>query len=356
MKIAFLNMYNGLVDRGAETFVKEVAERLSKKHEVSVFQSGEALGSESFRVERIPLEVDLSRTGRNILSYLFFDYANRKIFTFFLKAARQIIREKFDVVIPINGGFMPAIVRLATWLSGGKMVISGQAGMGWDERNNLWCFPDVFVALSSLAKAWAKRINPFVKVVRIPNGVDTTKFSPMGEKLKTSLKKPIVLCVGALTKAKRIDLTIKAVSLLERASLLVVGDGELRSEINSLGRRLLGSRFELIKLPHEEMPKAYRVANVFTLASEPFHAFEIVLVEAMASGLSVVANKDDIRREIVGRAGVLVDAANIEAYAVAIENALRINWGKRPLRQANKFDWDKIAASYEKLFLKLCSR
>ena len=248
---------------------------------------------------------------------------------------------------------MPALMRLATWAYRGKMVISGQAGMGWDERNNLWCFPDTFVALSSKAQKWAKGVNPLTRAVYIPNGVDTNKFTANGPTFKTNLPKPIILCVGALTKSKRIDLTIKAVAKLGNASLLLVGDGDLRKELSRLGKGFLGKRFQLTKVPFSDMPKVYRVADIFTIASEPFHSFEIVLVEAMASGLPVVANKDDIRREIVGRAGVLVDPINTDTYAIALKNAMRLNWGKRPQNQAKKFDWDKIAEKYEKLFKSL---
>ena len=352
MKIAFLNMYNGLVDRGAETFVKEVAQRLAARHEMTVFQAGESSGKESYKVEKIPMKIDWSyKSGAGtLLSVLFLDYWNRLVFYFSIKALPKIVKEKFDVVVPVNGGWMPALMRLATWAYRGKMVISGQAGMGWDERNNLWCFPDTFVALSSKAKIWAKKVNPLIRTVYIPNGVDTKKFTANGPTFKTNLPKPIILCVGALTKSKRIDLTIKAVAKLGNASLLLVGDGDLRKELSRLGKAFFGKRFQLTKVPFSDMPKVYRAADVFTLASEPFHSFEIVLVEAMASGLPVVANKDDIRREIVGRAGVLVDPINTEAYAIALENAMRLKWGKRPQNQAKKFDWDKIAEKYEKLF------
>lgn len=356
MKIAFLNMYNGLVERGAETFVREVAQRLARSNEVNVFQAGEAFGEENYRVEKIPMKIDWSRKSGagSFLSLFFLDYWNRLVFCFSLKTLAKIIRKRFDIVIPVNGGWMPALIRLATWAYRGKMVISGQAGMGWDEKNNLWCFPNTFVALSLRAKKWAKSVNPLIKTVYIPNGVDTKRFTSKGPKLKTQLAKPIVLCVAALTKGKRINLTIEAASLLKDLSLLVVGDGDLRGEIASLGKKLLGKRFQLMKVPHSEMPKVYRAADVFTIASEPFHSFEIVLVEAMASGLPVVANKDEIRREIVGRGGILVDPTNTQAYTVALENALRLKWGKRPRNQAKKFDWDKIAASYEALFKKLC--
>ncbi|KKT67106.1 MAG: hypothetical protein UW61_C0015G0029 [Candidatus Curtissbacteria bacterium GW2011_GWC1_44_33] len=317
MKIAFLNMYNGLVDRGAETFVKEVAQKLAIRHEVVVFQSGGPSGKENYKVEKIPMKIDWARKSGagSFLSLLFLDYWNRLVFRFSLKTLSKIVKEKFDIVVPVNGGWMPALMRLATWVYRGKMVISGQAGMGWDERNNLWCFPDTFVALSSKAKLWAKKVNPLIRTVYVPNGVDTERFTANGPTFKTNLPKPIILCVGALTKSKRIDLTIKAVA--------------------------------------NEMPQIYRAVDVFTLASEPFHSFEIVLVEAMASSLPVVANKDDIRREIVGRAGVLVDPTNTETYAIALENAMRLRWGKRPQNQARKFSWDIIASQYQKLFRKI---
>ena len=333
MKILFLNIYQNKVARGAERFVYELGLRLKKNHQVDI------ISSDKVPVRRWPF------VWRSFL-----DPQGIQICLFTLKSLSRIWREKYDIVIPLNGGWQPAWVRLVTWLYGGKVVISGQSGMGWDDRNNLWSFPNAFVALSGKAKGWARKVNPLVKASYIPNGVDTTKFKPEGPSIGTNLKKPIVVCQGALTKGKRIDLTIKAVAKLGDASLLVVGDGELKEEINKLGNELLGDRFQLIKAPFEDMPKVYRVGDVFTLPSEAYHSFEIALVEAMASGLPVVANSDDIRRQIVGRAGVLVDPTNIDAYAIALENALRLKWGRRPQNQAKKFDWDKIAVKYEQLF------
>ncbi len=331
LKIAFLNIYQ--FERGAETFVSELTRRLVKRHRVKVF-AGDEIPS-----KRWP-----------ILWRAFLDPRGLQIFWFTLKKLPAIWREKFDVVIPINGSWQPALVRIITWIYGGKMIISGQSGIGWDDRNNLWCFPNAFVALSSKAASWARRVNPFIKIKHIPNGVDIKKFTPNGPRFKTKLKKPIVLCVGALTQTKRIDLAIKATSKLKDASLLVVGDGELRQEIQKLGEKLLADRFQLTHVSFEEMPKVYRAADVFTLVSEPYYSFEIVLVEAMASGLPVVANNDPIRREIVGEAGILVDPMNISSYTKALQKTLEREWGDKPKKQAEKFDWDKITELYEGLF------
>lgn len=307
-KIAFLNKYQGKVNRGAETFVKEVSQRLSKYYEVNIISD---------------------------INYL------------------DLLKKRYDLVIPTNGRFQVVITRLITWLTEGKMIVSGQSGMGWDDRVNLYCLPNYFIPISSEALRWAKGVNPFVKSVYIPNGVDTKKFKPEGEKINVDLKKPIILCVGALTKTKRIDLSIMAVSKLEGVSLLIVGKGEEEKNLQDLGEKLLKGRFKIMSFPYEKMPEVYRIADVFTLVSEPYYSFENVLVEAMATNIPVVANDDPIRKEIVEDAGILVDPNNIEEYANEIKRALKTNWGNRPREQSLKFDWDKIGQKYEKLISSL---
>jgi len=352
MKIAFLNIYNGIVDRGAETFVKEVAQRLSQKHKVTVFQGGKKQGFEKYKIETIQPEFDWKRKDQEhaLKRKFFIDYWSIKIFLFTLKAFPKILKEKYDIVIPVNGGWMPAVLRIATWLYGGKLIITGQSGIGWDDINNLWCFPNVFVALSSYAANWAKGMNNFIKVKVIPNGVNLDKFNPNGEKYTVGLPKPIVFCAGALIKQKRIDLAIKAVAKLKNVSLLVSGKGDLKDETIKLGEKLLKKRFKLISANFDEISSVYRSVDLFTLPSEDYQAFEIVLVEAMASGLGVVANDDPIRKEIVGDGGLLVDPVNTKEYSLAIKKALQTNWEDKPRKQSEKYNWDIITKKYEDLF------
>jgi glycosyltransferase involved in cell wall biosynthesis len=213
------------------------------------------------------------------------------------------------------------------------------------------------VALSLYAETWAKKANPFIHVVKISNGVDLNKFTFKGQTLKVSVKRPTVLAVGAFTEQKRMDLAIKAVSKLKNVKLLVVsGGGDLKNKIYDLGIKNLGDRFEMISVPYEKMPDIYRRTDVFTLPSASSEAFGNVLVEAMASGLPVVATDDPIRKEIIGDAGILVDPTNIEEYAKALQKTLNINWGEKPRHQAEKFSWDEIALKYEELFKTLLNK
>jgi glycosyltransferase involved in cell wall biosynthesis len=170
-----------------------------------------------------------------------------------------------------------------------------------------------------------------------------------------SLKKPIVLAVGAFTEQKRMDLVIRAVAKLDNTSLLIVGGGgDLKDEINDLGIKTLGKeRFATMTVPFEQMPEVYRTADVFTLASASSESFGNVLVEAMASGVPVVATDDPARREIVGDAGILVNPENSDEYAASLKRAMETAWGERPRKQAEKFSWDIISEKYEELFKEL---
>ncbi len=300
MKIAIINKYQFKVNRGAETFVSELAKRLSENHEVD-----------------ISTKINLSK--------------------------------KYDVVIPTNGRLQVFVVRVLTWLTGSKMIVSGQSGIGLDDRLNLYAFPDYFIGLSDYAVNWAKKINPIVKVAKIPNGVDLGRFVVRPKAKSQQLK--TVLAVGAFTENKRHDLTIKAVSKLKDAKLIIAGGGgDKKQEIINLGLKTLGKdRFEVVETTNDKMPEIYNKADLFVFPTVPWESFGIVLIEAMASCLAVVATDDLMRREIVGNAGIFVDPTDIDAYANAIEKALSTDWKYKPRKQAEKFSWDSIAKQYEEI-------
>nr|AIA89301.1 Glycos_transf_1 [uncultured Nostoc sp.] len=68
------------------------------------------------------------------------------------------------------------------------------------------------------------------------------------------------------------------------------------------------------------------MADVFALPSlgEPFG---IVYVEAMAAGLPVVAPDDNIRREIIGEAGILCNCKIAKEFANALDRAMNKSGG-----------------------------
>ena len=333
MKIAFLSIYQNKVNRGNEIFVHEIAKRLSKSNEVTVI-SGDGQSQKHW----------------SFLWRLFLDPEGIYVLVFTLKNVIRISKGKFDVIIPTNGGWQTLIVKIYCLLTGRKLVVSGQSGIGWHDRVNLFLSPNAFVALSSKAKSWAEKAKPRVRTIYIPNGVDLTFFSN-NKKIK---KKKSVLCVGALVREKRVDLVIKAVSKVPDINLIVVGEGSLKNELVSLAKNLLPERHKFISVSHDRMPEIYHSADLFTLVPQKSEAFGIVYVEALASGLPVVAIDDQTRREIIGDAGLFVkNPEDTEEFSNKIKRALGTKWGNKPHKQAEKFDWDNIAGQYEQLFKKL---
>lgn len=354
LKIAFLNFYGGAVARGVETYVHELSNRLLKMgYDVSVYQMGDPLPGAIYKTKLVKIPLDWEKEGSDTP---FVNYYSLKVKEFTQKALRQMDKDT-DIVIPTSGDWQPILCKFWALLHGKKMVIPGQSGQGADDKIKLLTCPNSFVALTSYQGKWAKRFNPFVRVDVIPNGVDQDKFSSQGKPYNLNLPKPIIMTAAALVSWKRIDLILKAVAKLKKGSLLVVGKEEkkdpTREKLTALAEKLLPGRFEIMFFPHAMMPQVYKAVDLFTYSTVPWESFGIVMLEAMATGLAVVAGDDPIRREIVGSAGLFVDPTNTDEYAEALENALSKDWGELPRKQAEKFSWDRITNQYEDLFEKL---
>lgn len=310
MTIIFLSRYQEKVERGVENYVSELSSRLSKKHKVLVLTSIKQLIG---------------------------------------KKARLALRAKrADIIYPLNGYWQTLFCRIYSWLIGAKLVLGGHAGIGRDDRWNLYMFPDLFIAFSQKGYEWARKVNPFIKIIKIHHGIDLQKFSPQVKPVKIDLEKPIFVTVSHLEPYKRVDLTVKAVSRLKKGSLLVLGEGPEAKKIDGLGQKLLGNkRYLRLQASHNKVASYLTASDVFTLVSEGSEAFGLVYLEAMACGLSVVATNDELRRELVGGAGIMVnEPENSFEYAGALERATEFDWGDKSVRQAREYDWEKIAIRY----------
>ncbi|OGE19725.1 hypothetical protein A3J19_05455 [Candidatus Daviesbacteria bacterium RIFCSPLOWO2_02_FULL_41_8] len=310
MKIAFLSRYQNSVNRGAETFVFELSKRLSRKFKIDIFSGKEA------------------------------------------NCVNKIIKGNYDIVIPMNGRMQSLKASVGRLTGGYRVLITGQSGIGRDDIWNIAIAkPDIFVALTDHSYRWAKKWAWGSKIVKIPNGVDVEKFKAGGEKMEIGLQKPIVLSVGALVGYKHHEKLISAMSKVNKGSLLIVGLGKNKDELEKMGRKLLGDRFKIMHFDYEDMPEVYGSCDLFSLPSWDREAFGIVYLEALSSGLGVVAPDDETRREIVGEGGLFTEVDDPVAYAECIGKALEIDWSEKARNQAMKFSWEKIALEYEKVML-----
>jgi glycosyltransferase involved in cell wall biosynthesis len=355
-KIALLTFYRGHHERGVERWATDFATQISESYRTTIFQAGKVYESDLQAMYRVrSLYTPIRKINVSKLFKLFFlDYYSLKVAIFTLKALPDLWHDKNDIVIPTDGGWQPAILRIFTWITRSRMVIVGHAGIGRDDANNLWSFPDIFVALSSYVKSWAHKVNPFVRIFYIPNGVDLVQFKAKEKKDRHSLK--TIICVNALTKSKRVDCIINAVSLINNAKLLIVGTGEEESNLRNIAKIKLAERVEFLHVPFGEMPKLYRNADLLVSASESYYSFEMVLIEAMACGTPVVANDDPIRREIIAEGGMVGNPDDTKEFAAIIKSALNFNWNDSPVRVANRYSWSHIAKEYRELFTSMIGK
>lgn len=354
MKVAILSFYNGEIYRGVETYVFELSNRLAQLGvDVTVYQNGPKLKNSRYKTISINLPIDWNQKGieGRFLRIPFTDYYARLVGKFTRKALWKIDKDT-NIIISNNGSLQVLYCRIWSFLKRVKHIAIGQSGPGADDKWNLLCFPDVFMTLTSFQRHWANKFNPLVRVEQIPNGVDLKKFNPKIKPVKIDLPHPIILSVGALEPGKRLELIIKAVAKTG-SSLLLVGKGKLEENLLKLGNDLMPKRLKIIALPFSDMPKIYPACDLFTYPTVPWESFGIVILEAMASGLPVIATDDPIRREIVGGAGLFVNPNNSDEYALILEKALNTKWGSKPRLQAEKFSWDEIALKYKNLFEEL---
>jgi glycosyltransferase involved in cell wall biosynthesis len=155
----------------------------------------------------------------------------------------------------------------------------------------------------------------------IPNPVDPMFFrSPTKD--QSDARKFRLITVTRLVPHKRVDLLLRAVSKLPSTVVLtVVGNGPSRRSLEDLATALnIDNQVRFTgTLDREEVRAAYSSSDVFVLASRT-EPFGVVLVEAMATGLPLVATRSGGPEDIVTpNTGILVPTDNLEALAAAVK-------------------------------------
>lgn len=336
MHVAFISYYQNLVNRGVENWLKELIPHLDSKIEVKIFSPKKTINcsqDHSFSLLRKffldPWSLAIMRHTKNIFPKL----------------------KNFDLIIPLNGGWQTLLAKLASRKFGSKLVVIGHSGLGRDDRWNLFCRPDLFVALTQSQAKWARQYySRSIHVV--PNGIDLKKFSPQGPKLKLELKSPVILCAASLQKKaffKNLILAVKDTP----ASLAIAGSGDQKQEklIDNFAQKHLPNRYLRRQFKPQQMPSLYRTADLFVYPNPPYESFGLVFLEALASNLPVIATDDPIRHEIIGKAGLFINPACPHSISTAITQALKTNWGTKPRQQAEKLSWDKIGKKYSQILL-----
>ncbi|MCJ7449325.1 MAG: glycosyltransferase [Bacteroidales bacterium] len=154
----------------------------------------------------------------------------------------------------------------------------------------------------------------------IPNIVDTERFELV--KPKTEGITNIGFLGGLGSYNKGLDLLLKSASLLQKRNYIlhIGGDGVLLNTFKKIARDsgLLTNCKFYGEISRNNIQDFYSRLDIFVLPSR-YETFGIVLVEAMASGIPVIATKCGGPQEIVTQStGILVEKDNADELAKAI--------------------------------------
>lgn len=230
---------------------------------------------------------------------------------------------------------------------------------------NIWlekiCFtPEkTYIAISKqVANELKKEFGIEKNVEVIHHGVDVTKFSPgpskIREELGISSEEICLLFVGSFER-KGLECTLRALAKASvQCTLLILGEGNVpyyKNLADSLG--LTNIRF-LGKQPGVE--RYFQASDVFLLPTQ-YEPFGLVILEALACGLPVIASRCAGASELIthGQEGFLLEdpkdseelAKNIRSIVMDGDLRKRMKVAARKVALENT--WDHVAAKYDKV-------
>ena len=193
----------------------------------------------------------------------------------------------------------------------------------------------------------------------IPDGVDAHHFN--GDSERYGVRGNRILFVGQLRRYKGLPYLIMAIKRLRDAGsdvvLDIVGGGPDRERILSLIAKvdLQNAVFLHGELTDEELDQIYGQSRVFVLPSIEGESFGIVLLEAAAHGVPVIASDLPGVRELVKiLGGALVSPKDSDALARTLEGVLYSSTTHVPLTiPMEKFQWQNVARAYLKCYGKI---
>lgn len=189
---------------------------------------------------------------------------------------------------------------------------------------------------------------PQESVVTVPNGVDVNRLRPGKSRLQVRRSLgipgsvPVTLSVGALSWEKdplgQVEVAARLLSAHPDGFFVLVGDGPLRLEVESLVRRQGLERRVLLLGSREDVADLLGASDVLLLASrsDGMEGMPAIVIEAGLAGLPVAAYDVAGVAEVVqhGVTGLLAPSGDVEALIVAAQrlcgdSGVRSQFGRR---------------------------
>jgi phosphatidylinositol alpha-mannosyltransferase len=349
MRIALVCPYDWSAPGGAQVHVRELAGRLrTLGHDVLVLTpSSRAVRDPGVQVIGSPIAISYNGARAPIDPRPW--HAGR---------VRSALRAFAADVVHVHEPFAPSTSMWAVLASDAPVVATFHAA-----ADRSWLFDasapllrriakriDVRIAVSQRAAGFARTRIPGEYRI-IPNGIDVTVFASAPPANLGAGRK--LLFVGRLQPRKGFRVAVRAFGELapsyDDLRLIVVGAGDARAteELPPAVRhrvRLLGA------VSNTELAPIHRSCDVFVAPSLGGESFGVVLLEAMAAHLPVVASRIPGYDEVIddGKTGILVPPGDPEAVAAAVGRLLDDSELARRLSSAGEerarhYDWSVVA-------------
>lgn len=319
-------------------------------------------------------EEDIIRIGRNILLPVNGAWVNVTAGWGLKRKLREIFAEGGFDIIQTHCSLVPTLPLIALAAAGGRHKIVGTFHATAKSNFAYRFFQrylepkarrlDRRIAVSEPAMQFANRYFPGHYEI-VPNGVDCSRFDPHVEPLDHLMDDALnILYVGRMDRRKGLPYLFRALAIVQKGlnrkiRLVLVGEGRLRRMFMRRPANLHGAEIVAAgRVPPDELPRYFASADIFCSPATGQESFGIVLLEAMASGVPVVASDIAGFRRVVshGEDGLLAANRDPGSIARAIldlgsDPSARLEMGKRGRKKALTYSWPLVTDSLERVFL-----
>jgi len=359
MKVGLVSPYDFASPGGVNDHVRHLAVQLQQLgHETRIFapSSRADVDFDSARFYRIgtPIAIPVNDSVARIT--LSFHLANQ--------VAAIVADEGFDV-LHFHEPLMPALpitmLRMSNTANVGTFHAFARSNVGYFYgRPLLQPYLEHLhraIAVSEPARAFVQRYFPAFPMRVIPNGVDVSVYRPGLAPIRHLRDESLnVLFVGRLEKRKGLGDLLRAYRAMSmripQTRLIIVGDGPLRGRVESyVARHRLPNVVVAGYVPDSVKPRYYNSADIFCAPATGAESFGIVLLEALASGLPVVATEVPGYMSVLesGRDSVTVQPKNWRELAASLvilarDAELRRRLSDYAIQKARRYSWELVAS------------
>jgi phosphatidylinositol alpha-mannosyltransferase len=359
MRVGLVSPYDFASPGGVNDHVRHLARQLRQLgHETRIFapSSRSDIDFDTARFYRIGTPIAVPANASVARITLSFHLANR--------VAAIIEKERFDV-LHFHEPLMPALpmtmLRMSTTANVGTFHAFARSNLGYYYgRPLLQPYLEHIhraIAVSEPARAFVTRYFADFPMRVIPNGIDLDTFRPGLPPIRHLRDDKVnILFVGRLEKRKGLGDLLRAYRFIQARGpstrLIIVGDGPLRGSVESyIARHRLPNVIMAGYVPETVKPRYYASGDIFCAPATGAESFGIVLLEALASGLPVVATEIPGYMSVLepGRDSLTVQPRSWRELGASIvvlarDPELRRRMGGHARAKAWGFSWARVTS------------